>query len=206
MRSRRRRAAAALLGLGGLGLVVALAVVLGVGLPAPAFGQGQGQRGPQGGNQFRASLIGYQEVPAISTKGQAELRLRLRNNSALEFELRYSDLEGGNPMAAHIHLGQRGVNGAVVVFFCGGGGKPACPASTSGTVTGTIVAADIPGVLAQGIGPGEFDELVAAIRAGVTYANIHTTTFAGGEIRGQIERDDGQSGDRNGNDDGNRGR
>ena len=33
---------------------------------------------------------------------------------------------------------------------------------------------------------GEFDELVAAIRAGVTYANIHSSLSPGGEIRGQI--------------------
>jgi CHRD domain len=203
MRPMRRRAAA-LLGLGGLGLVVVLGVALGVGAPAPALGQGQqGQQGQQGPGQFRASLTGFQEVPAISTKGQAELRLRLRDSSTLEFELRYSNLEGGNPSAAHIHLGQRGVNGAVVVFFCGGGGKPACPASTSGTVTGTIVPADIQVVPAQGIAANEFDELVAAIRAGVTYANIHNSTYGSGEIRGQIGRGDGQGGggDREGNND-----
>jgi hypothetical protein len=39
----------------------------------------------------------------------------------------------------------------------------------------------------QGIDPGEFDELVRAMRAGVTYANVHTTRFGGGEIRGQIK-------------------
>jgi hypothetical protein len=174
-----------------------------VGAPAPALGQGQGP------NQFRASLSGFQEVPAISTKGRAELRLRLRNSNTLEFELQYSNLEGGNPSAAHIHLGQRGVNGAVVVFFCGGGGKPSCPTSTSGTVTGTIVAADIqPTVAAQAQGitaatDAEFDELVAAIRAGVTYANIHNDTYKSGEIRGQIGRGDGQGGGRDdqGNDD-----
>jgi hypothetical protein len=46
---------------------------------------------------------------------------------------------------------------------------------------------------AQGIAPGEFAELVRAMRAGVTYANVHTTTHGGGEIRGQItdERDYG---------------
>ncbi len=36
----------------------------------------------------------------------------------------------------------------------------------------------------------QFGELVQAMRAGVTYANIHTTTFGGGEIRGQIGDDD----------------
>jgi len=36
---------------------------------------------------------------------------------------------------------------------------------------------------------GEFDEFIAAMRAGVTYANVHTSQFPGGEIRGQIEED-----------------
>jgi hypothetical protein len=71
------------------------------------------------------------------------------------------------------------------VFLCGGGGKPACPAS--GTVTGTLVAADVVGPTGQGIAAGEFAELVSAIRAGATYVNVHTSTFPGGEIRAQLD-------------------
>ena len=62
--------------------------------------------------------------------------------------------------------------------------------STEATVTGTITAANVIGPTAQGIQPGEFDKLVAAIRAGVTYANIHNAIFGGGEIRGQINDSD----------------
>ena len=35
--------------------------------------------------------------------------------------------------------------------------------------------------------PGEFAELVALIRAGKTYVNVHTAKFPPGEIRSQIE-------------------
>jgi len=37
--------------------------------------------------------------------------------------------------------------------------------------------------------PGEFAEVLAAIRNGVAYANVHSAKFAGGEIRGQLRRD-----------------
>jgi CHRD domain len=54
-------------------------------------------------------------------------------------------------------------------------------------VTGTVVAADVVGPAGQGIAPGEFGELVRAMKAGLTYSNVHTQSFAAGEIRGQIK-------------------
>ena len=53
-------------------------------------------------------------------------------------------------------------------------------------MTGTVVAADVVGPAGQGIAPGQIDELMRAMRAGVTYADLHTTQYPGGEIRGQI--------------------
>ena len=106
--------------------------------------------------------------------------------SEIDFTLTFADLEAP-VLFAHIHFGQRSVNGGVAAFLCGGGGKPACP--QSGTVTGTIVSADVVGPAGQGIAAGEFDELVAAIRAGRTYANVHSTKFPTGEVRGQINDD-----------------
>jgi len=134
----------------------------------------------------KARLEGFNEVPAISTTGEGKFKAQISNDeTTIEYELSYDGLEGGAAFAAHIHLGQSGVIGGVMAFLCGGGGKPACPAS--GTVTGTIVAADIIGPAGQGIAAGELDEVIEAIRAGKAYANVHTPTFPGGEIRGQIK-------------------
>lgn len=142
-------------------------------------------------NVLRATLTGFQEVPAISTTGQGEITLRLGDNS-LEYELTYADME--DPVnVAHVHIGQRGVNGGVMFFLCGGGGRPACT-SPSGTFTGTVTAADIVGPAGQGVAAGQFDEVVRALRSGNTYANVHSVAppagrFPGGEIRGNIRTD-----------------
>jgi len=141
---------------------------------------------------FRANLSGYQEVPTLSMPGSGSLRLRL-NSGATEatYTLSYSGLSG-DALFAHIHLGARGTNGGVIVFLCdapGGApapaGTPACPGA-SGIVSGSLNAASVVGPAAQGIAAGEWTEFVAALRAGFTYANAHTTLFPGGEIRGQV--------------------
>jgi hypothetical protein len=53
-------------------------------------------------------------------------------------------------------------------------------------VTGTLVPADVVGPAGQGIAAGEFGELVDAMRAGVTYVNVHSTLHTAGEIRAQL--------------------
>jgi hypothetical protein len=158
------------------------------------------QQGPQ---KFQADLVGPEETPAsLSTTGHGHLKLRIDNDSeAIEYELSYEDLEGVAPtvpggvvLFSHIHFGQRRTSGGVSAFLCGGGSKGACP-TPSGTVEGTIVPADVVGPAGQGIGAGEFAELVRAIRTGYTYANVHTTKYPSGEIRGQIGNGKGHGDD-----------
>jgi hypothetical protein len=93
---------------------------------------------------------------------------------------------------AHIHVAQRGVNGSIVIWLCGTTTNPGpegtqtCP--QSGTITGTITAGDVVAgsMTSQQLDAGELDEVIAAIRARVAYANVHTDLSPGGEIRGQI--------------------
>ena len=144
-----------------------------------------------GDRDFAARLSGYQEVPAVSTSGRGRFHARLsRDEETLRFVLRYSRLEAP-ATAAHIHFGQRFVAGGVAAFLCGGGptSKPPCPAGTGDetvTVSGSITAADVVGPEGQGISPGEFDELLRALRHEVTYVNVHSSLFPTGEIRGQV--------------------
>ena len=103
----------------------------------------------------------------------------------ITFSLTFSGLS--SPLAvAHLHFAPSSVAGGVMIFLCGGGGQPACPATTSGNITGTITAANVTGPTGQGIAAGDLDSALAAVRGGASYANMHTTNFAGGEIRGQV--------------------
>lgn len=137
-------------------------------------------------NSFRARLLGFSEVPAVSSTGTGTFRARIVDDERIDFVLTYQDLEGTTTTQAHVHLGNKSDAGGVSYFLCGGGSKPTpCP-NTAGTVTGTVVAADVIGPTGQGIAPGEFAEVLRATRAGVTYANVHTNKHPGGEIRGQI--------------------
>jgi len=141
-------------------------------------------------DQFKARLIGFGEVPAVSSTGTGRFQARIVDDSSIDFELTYEGLEGTVTTAAHVHLGNKSDSGGVSYFLCGGGGRPACTA-TSGTFTGTVTAADVIGPAAQGIAAGEIAEIIRAMRAGVTYANVHTNKHPTGEIRGQVRGEHG---------------
>jgi hypothetical protein len=152
-----------------------------------------------GGDDFEERLTGYEEVPALSTTGEGKFRAAIRSRgSAIDYRLSYAKLEGG-VLQAHIHLGQEGVNAGISAFLCtnlgnGPAGTQACPPAPA-TIHGTIRADEVVGPTAQGIEPRAIDELVRAMRAGATYANVHTDKYTGGEIRAQLEDRDGR-GDR----------
>ena len=110
------------------------------------------------------------EVPNNDSKasGVAEVVYN-KCDQTLSFSIKYKNLTG-NPMGAHIHgPASKGVNAGVKVNL-----TTLLPAGTSGSfqhsvrVDGTVLNAD-------------------DLLAGMYYFNIHTKSFPGGEIRGQIE-------------------
>ncbi len=115
------------------------------------------------GTVFTASLTGAQEVPAINTSATGTFEGVLNNETkVLTYTLTYSGL---NPTAWHIHKAAAGISGGVVFNF-------------GSTFTSPFAASTIALTDAQ----------VADLMAGLYYANIHTATNKGGEIRGQISK------------------
>jgi hypothetical protein len=152
--------------------------VLAVLVASTAFAHGDNGKGG------KARLDGYQETPmSLSTTGHGSFRAKVRSDG-IHYTLRYEDLEA-DATAAHIHLGQRATSGGVIAFLCGGNGKPPCPAR-EGKVEGVITAANVTGPTGQGIEPGALSEVIRALRHGAVYANVHTSKYTGGEIRGQV--------------------
>jgi CHRD domain-containing protein len=142
------------------------------------------------GDFLRAELISFNQVPAVLAKGHGHFTAEINDDRTISFELSYADMS--SPVVqAHIHFGASKTNGGIMVFLCGGQ-KAACPAS--GTVTGTLTAADVStlpasngdSVIPQGIQPGDLAGMLKAVRSGNSYVNVHTTMFPSGEIRGQV--------------------
>ena len=149
-------------------------------------------------------LSGYQEVAGtagLSSHGTGQFEAEINDDSqSIDWHITYTGL-ASSATVAHIHFGNRYLSGGVSVFFCGGGPaghvQPACPSGTDDVadISGTWTPADLVGPAAQGIAAGEWDEFVAAVRAGMTYANVHNATFPSGEIRAQINDKDQQQPD-----------
>ena len=152
-------------------------------------------------NNFGAKLAGFRELPVpVSTVASGEFKAEIIKDDTIAYELTYSGLEG-TVTQGHIHFGQRFAAGGIVLWLCQTdtnkdptGLAPTCPQEAQGptTVKGNLTAANLIPQSAQGIlepntdRASEFAQILKAIRAGVTYANVHSSKFGPGEIRGQI--------------------
>jgi hypothetical protein len=160
-----------------------------------------GDRDKDDADRLDAHLIGWQEVPSIVSDGTAVFRAKIADDDqSFQWELTYSFPATSTVTQAHIHVGQKGVSGNIFIWFCANPallpsttvvppGVQACP-TPSGTISGTATSANVTptaaATAAQGIATGEFAKVLAAIRAGVAYANVHTVAHPPGEIRGQL--------------------
>jgi hypothetical protein len=138
-----------------------------------------------------AHLSGAGEVPPRETDASGQVLFRLsEDGTSLTYRLIVDGIN--NVVASHIHLGDEGVNGPVVLFLAGplppGGGE-----SNGILAQGTVTAANLVGPLAG----QSLAVLVASMQDGGAYVNVHTNDgidpintgagdFPGGEIRGQI--------------------
>jgi CHRD domain-containing protein len=152
-------------------------------------------------DKINTDLTGFQEVPVVITTGEGQLRLVIDESArTIDYTLTYSGLQA-DITQSHIHVAQKSVNGAIVLWLCKTAGTqpsdaavaaltPFCPGARSGTVNGTLrdanaLASTGPNAPQQ-IAGGSLDDVLIAIEQGKAYGNVHTTVSPGGEIRGQI--------------------
>ena len=171
----------------------------GVEVRAPLFAVG-GNRGGNGDVNLGTHLTGEEEVPPTNTQAQGQAIFRVNaDGSAVDFRLIASNIDNVNQ--AHIHCGRPGQNGPVRMWLypvIGPTGTPTAPAG--GPQNGVLASGtfDPRPVICPATAVGENMPLLDAMRAGLTYVNVHTSDgvdpantgpgdFPGGEIRGQLD-------------------
>ena len=143
------------------------------------------------GDHFNPKLSGLEEVPAHVTPAHGRAIFHVNDDGqSVDYTLVVNEIT--NVRQSHIHIGQPGTNGPIVVFLYGpvaAGGGP-----IDGEIAqGTFTAANMIGPLAG----HPFSELLDAMRSGNAYVNVHTDDgvapantgpgdFPGGEIRGLL--------------------
>jgi CHRD domain len=149
------------------------------------------------GEELGAELTGGQEVPPVNTAATGTVTLNVSDDrTRIDYRVQTEPPFTSDVRVAHIHIGQPGVNGPVVLFFCSNTTPPETPAgvpvpqacpTTGGTITGSLTAADL--IPRPEVGVSTFADAVGQILNGNSYSNVHTILFPGGEIRGQNLRE-----------------
>jgi hypothetical protein len=108
------------------------------------------------------SMNGKSESPKGSPTGKGSATISLNSSKGrVCFKLSWSGI--GKPTAAHIHKGNKGKAGPVVVPLFGGTAKHSGCVSASKSLVGAIIK-----------------------KPGAYYVNVHTAKFPGGAVRGQL--------------------
>ena len=126
---------------------------------SPAFAQ-----------NFVASLDGGQQNPPIVSAATGDCTASLDSaQTALTIDCTHDVSTVSTVTAGHIHIGAAGVNGNVVFGFS----DATSPISATWTPVSNAVECG--------------GSCLPALLAGDLYVNIHSPTFPGGEVRGQLE-------------------
>jgi hypothetical protein len=171
-----------------------MAAVAALGLLAvPAQGDGSRSR------DLRAELRASNEVPLVSSAATGRFRARVaEDGQSFDYWLDYEAFEGAVTQA-HIHIAQKFASGGISAWLCQTATNmppeplraqtPICgaPGGDGPEASGTISAEDVIGPTGQAVPPLSFAELLHLIRTGNAYANVHSTSAPGGEVRGQIQ-------------------
>jgi CHRD domain len=113
----------------------------------------------------------------VNTNSTGIALFELVNNN-INFKVNVTNLD--NIKAAHIHSGDFGQNGDIIVPLF-------IPATPVDVLNGTLVEGKVTAVDLQGPLKGKtINDLVQLINNTKTYVNIHTEQYPNGEIRGQI--------------------
>lgn len=128
---------------------------------------------------FRADMSPANEVPARNSPASGTAGFTF-DGTTVRYSVEVDDLS--RTFMGHIHSAAAGVNGPVRVWLFPAGATAPGPEVTVTDkrviVEGSFTAANVTGI--------SFDELLNQMRSGNCYANFHSTTFPGGEIRGQV--------------------
>lgn len=136
---------------------------------------------------YTATLAGANERPNPVTSTGTGTFTGVIDPTANTFSwtVNYSNL-GSNVTLGHIHgpADAATTAGIIINFDNAAAGNLFAKGATSGTATGSVSLSGF----VNSTGTVSGDSLRKLLDAGLTYANIHTTGFGGGEIRGQITR------------------
>ncbi len=196
-----------------LGAITALLVGCTADKPAPTAFEVRAPLFAVGGNSafnLGTHMTGAEEVftpvpPSTATpadsRGQGEAIFRVNDDgTSVDFRLIASNID--NVIMSHIHCGHPGQNGPIRMWLYPVIGPTGAPGPNgAGPQNGVLASGTFnpTGVICPASAVGRNMPLLDAIRAGLTYVNVHTNDgvdgvntgpgdFPGGEIRGQLDQ------------------